>query len=117
MTTPSVTETEFFDTTGTPPDFCPDCEHAPCVAVGKRFCTARPRFIVTQVVRREVAGLIDQHYKSPLASVLRTAVYGLADAARSGGCGGHDHWIVDRNSADALDELAEVRRELRELVK
>jgi hypothetical protein len=104
-------ETEFFDTTGTLPGFCPECEHAPCVAGRKRVCTLSPRYIVARQLRNEVLDLLDRVDNTGtgpwLGGVLRAAVYGLADAA--GGPGG---W-----SAGAIADLAQVRSELRKLVR
>lgn len=104
---------EFFDTTGTPPGFCPECEHAPCIGGSKRFCTMRPRFLAADAVRREVLELLDKRYADPLYRVMRCAVSALAYPARSGGR--DDQWLLDHISAETLDELAYIRTLLREL--
>lgn len=112
----SAGDSEFFDDTGTPSGFCPECEHAPCVAGGKRFCTMRPRFIVAQVVGREVLALVDQHYRDPLYRTLRSAVSAISHPACRGGRGGSGaEWMAEDISAGALEDLAGLRTMLRGL--
>ncbi|HEY9354211.1 MAG TPA: hypothetical protein VIP28_13205 [Nocardioides sp.] len=100
-------DSEFFDTTGTPPGFCRCCEHAPCVAGLQTFCTMQPRFIVSAAIRKETFDLLDRVDQSnPLLRVMVSAVHSITLAAR-----GSDVW-----AESALDDLAEIRRLLRELV-
>jgi hypothetical protein len=108
-------DAEFFDTTGTPHGFCPECEHAPCIAGGKNFCTHRPRFIVAAAIRKELFALLDEQFHNPLELPLRAAVWGLVDTAHQGGTGWGDDWLADHVSREAFATLAEVRRVLREL--
>lgn len=105
-------DAELFDTTGTPPGFCPECEHAPCVGGGRNLCTMRPRFIVVRAMREETFGLLDQLHDNPLCTVLRMAIYSMSDQARANHGGG----LADFTSAEALMDLARTRSQLRELV-
>jgi hypothetical protein len=94
---------EFFDTTGTVHKFCPDCEHAPCVAGHKYFCSMHPRNIVSSAIEEEIGGLLDQLAtvpRHPLERVLRSAVFALSLAPSERG----------------LADLALIRGDLRELV-
>ncbi|WP_020385950.1 hypothetical protein [Kribbella catacumbae] len=104
-------EAQFFDTTGTPPGFCPDCEHAPCVAGYKGRCSRGPRSIVVGAMREEIFDLLDKLYANPLWGALRMAVYSISDTARAV----HGGTLAEFNSASALDDLARIRAQLREL--
>lgn len=66
--TSAYADGEFFDTTGTPPGFCEDCEHAPCVGGGRRFCLRRPRFMVVGRLRDEMFDMLDRDGLRKLAS-------------------------------------------------
>ncbi len=94
---------DFFDTTGTPHNFCPYCEHAPCVAGASKLCTMRPRSIVVRSVREEILTLADASCDPPILRALYTAAMGLADAAREPG------YVGDF----ALKDLAAVRDALK----
>lgn len=108
---------EFFDTTGTPPNFCPECEHAPCVGGGRKFCTMRPRFIVGNAVDREVGALLDQQFHNPLYAVLRQAVTSITRTAQMGGrIGDLDNWLAGHISDEALEDLAGIRAKLKRLI-
>lgn len=98
----------YFDTTGTPPNFCPECEHAPCVAGARTWCTTRPRAIVSRAVRAEIIDLIDRTgLEGPLRPLLHEAVVALAGAA-----GGQEF-----RAEMALLDLAALRSSVRELVE
>lgn len=106
---------ELFDTSGTPKDFCPLCEHAPCVAntelkypeFGVRSCERSPRNI-------SVSRLIDEirdfglKAKSDMFSAVSPGLYMLAGLART------SPDPIDRRCA--ADALAKVLDELRQLV-
>lgn len=111
-----VTE-KVFDDTGTPGNFCRDCEHAPCVAGARGRCCARPRFIVAFAIRDEVFTLVDRvagpgrsdkalTHDAEVRNILTLAVYGLGDAALE----------ADWYGADALKSLVRVRTKLQTLV-
>lgn len=98
-----------FDTTGTAINFCPECEHAPCVGGrAPRTCTMRPRFIVTHALRVETFALLDAQFHNPLAPALTAAVWALSDSARPGGRENGD-WLMEQHSAEALNSLGQVR--------
>ena len=106
--TGAYADTEFFDTTGTPPNFCAECEHAPCVAGMGRACTLRPRFGVSRRLRGEVLDLLDRvEQPNPLRRVLIDAVWAITDATDR-----------DRNLQDqgALNDLACIRNTLQGLI-
>lgn len=108
---------ELFDTTGTPRGFCPDCEHAPCVAGGLGAggsCKMRPRFTIVGALRKEIFDLLDTQIDNPLWFSLRQAVYAMGDAARHDQGGG---WVVEQHAAEQLRTMAVVRDELRKLVQ
>lgn len=102
---------EFFDTTGTPTGFCEDCEHAPCVGGGRRFCSRRPRFMVVGRLRDEIFELLDKLYANPLYVPMRMAVYAISDQARAD----HGGYVAQINSADALRDLVSLGNDLRKL--
>lgn len=107
---------EFFDTSGTPPRVCPDCEHAPCVAGGLGAggsCKMRPRFTIVGLLRKEIFDLLDTQIDNPLWFSLRQAVYAMSDAAR------HDQGgpLAALHAAEQLKTMAVVRDELRKLVE
>lgn len=95
-----------FDTSGTPSDFCPDCEHAPCVAGGvPGFCARRPRFFVRRRLRIE---LIDLVYEVSLGydvtrDALVLAIYAIGDMSWT------DGWVGD----EAWKELLHIHSKLR----
>lgn len=109
--TSAYADGEFFDTTGTAPGFCADCEHAPCVGGTMRSCMWRPRAIVVGRLRNEVFELLDPLYANPLMVPLRMAAYGLSDQARAN----HGGIVAEMNSADALRDLVSLRDDLRKL--
>jgi hypothetical protein len=101
---------QFWDTTGTPPGFCKDCEHSPCVAGSRNGCTASPRMIVARRLGREIDSVLDQGWSKldgPLYLVFRQAVRALTSAAYGKGI-----W-----SEFALNDLAELRDDVRKLVE
>lgn len=104
-----LAESEVFDTSGTPNNFCPVCEHAPCIGGGVKFCEQDPRFIVVQALEEEIRDLaIDTIHGS------RRAESGLRLAMWSGAAG--LKWAAwFRNSAgdSALQQLALMRKYLR----
>lgn len=102
------TTTELFDTTGTPSNFCSECEHAPCITGRNHHCTTRPRSITVGAVRQDIFDMLGQHYDNPLARALRNAVYGLGDSAGSGST----DWVAQQESNNALSYLAQVRADL-----
>ena len=105
--TGAYADAEFFDTTGTQPGFCAECEHAPCVAGALKRCTQRPRVIVSLRLRAEVLDLLDGvDPRCPLRRILIDAVWAIANATR-----GQDIWAIC-----ALDDLVLIRASLRELV-
>lgn len=94
---------EFWDTTGTPTGFCPDCEHAPCVAGSKFFCSLHPRNIVSAVLHKDICEALDQlatFPRHPLDGVLRSAVFALSLTPNARG----------------VADLASIRSNLRKLI-
>lgn len=95
---------EFWDTTGTTPGFCLDCEHAPCVAGSKFFCSMHPRNIVSAAMHNEICGLLDEMASfplHPLDAVARSAVFALSLTP----------------TARGIADLARIRDGLRKLVE
>jgi len=78
---------EFFDTSGTPNDFCPSCEHAPCVAGFRGYCENRPRFFVRRRLRDELLQLVRDvgGWDTPLTDALRAAIFSVGDTSWSEG--------------------------------
>lgn len=101
---------EVFDTSGAPGDFCPSCDHAPCVAGALKYCEQPPRFIVVQSVEEEIRDLAVETIHGPrqLESGLRLAMWtgarGLTWVA----------WNRDMAGDSALRQLAIVRQYLRQ---
>lgn len=71
-----LAESEVFDVSGTGIEFCPSCEHEPCVAGGVEFCTQRPRFISVEILVREIRAAADRQVldSTPLYRALNTAI-------------------------------------------
>lgn len=98
-------EAELFDTAGTPSGFCPECEHAPCVAGAKRFCLEEPRFISTQALVNEIEALSWKLYEQspPLQRALMTALNRIAGVA----------WFRGFDGDRAIWTLVQIRKHLR----
>lgn len=100
-----LAESERFDTSGTPDNFCALCEHAPCIAGAGRWCALNPRFITAQSMNLEIrnAALSWSHHYFALL----LASDGLAmSAARDG------------RAADlAMEALAHTRDAIRTAIR
>jgi hypothetical protein len=103
-----LVESEQFDTSGTPADFCAGCEHAPCVADSPGYCEKRPVFFVRRQLREEMLALIEEvgGPGNPLAAPLRTAMYGVTDPAMFS----RDLFTAASAYADMVRLLLELRK-------
>lgn len=95
-----------------PWDFCPECQHAPCVAGGPAYCTLSPRMIAAQRIEDELLDLGTAHpgrlfeaffiidYTGPRACDCQCWQQENADGPWCGYCG---HHTTDHNGLNGLD--------------
>jgi hypothetical protein len=96
-----LAESEVFDTSGTPIDFCAVCEHAPCVAGGNTWCGMPPRSSTVWRIEKEIEQAVD--FTSPHALLLLSLLDTVA--------------VVAASSTDSYDRDYARRRLEKELVK
>lgn len=109
-----LAESERFDISGTPAGFCPDCEHAPCVAEHHRIqtpgvCGSAPRLLTVGRVSYPIyeAGRSLEGQALQIYQAMAPAVY-LLDTLAGIGPG---------NPGDlALDYLVKIRDAMRSAV-
>jgi hypothetical protein len=71
---PDAEPFDLHDSGGMPWDFCPECEHAPCVAgFGPSYCTMKPRAIVVARVEYELLQSALVNHDAFTIAVLRLA--------------------------------------------
>lgn len=105
-----LAESEVFDTSGTPNNFCPVCEHAPCIGGGVKFCEQDPRFIVVQALEEEIRYLAFDtiHATRPEAEAgLRLAIWSGAAGLKWAA------WYRNTAGNSALNQLVLMRKYLR----
>lgn len=106
---------ELFDTDGTPRGFCPDCEHAPCIAApgasALGHCWKSPRWISMDVLVEEIRTLwLDANSQSWAGwTAIAPAIHSLSSLATVS----DDH----TTKKCTVRALVDVRQQLREQVQ